>query len=60
MEMKGLSQEVKDALTAQYALYNPVELQYTVNMATLRMRQRLAQGNRKKTHGQTGTVTFSK
>jgi hypothetical protein len=53
MEMKGLPQKVRDALTAQYALYNPVQLQHTVNTAILRLRQRLAQGNRKKTLGQT-------
>jgi len=52
IEMDSLGQEVKNALKAQCALYNPVELQHTVNTAILRLRQRLAQSNRKKTQEQ--------
>jgi hypothetical protein len=51
MELGVLPDEVKAALKTQYALYNPVELQHNVNAAILRLRQRLAQGNRKKTQG---------
>jgi hypothetical protein len=47
-----LPQEYKDSLTAQYALYNPVELQHTVNQAILRLRHRLAQANRIQTQEQ--------
>jgi transposase InsO family protein len=42
-----LCQTDKDALTERYALYNPVVLQRNVNKAILRLRQRLAQANRK-------------
>jgi hypothetical protein len=45
----GLPQECKDNLKAQYALYNPVELQHNVNKAVVRLRQRLAQANRVRT-----------
>jgi hypothetical protein len=46
MESMELPQAGKDALAAQCALYNLVELQQHVNKAILRLRQRLAQGNR--------------
>jgi hypothetical protein len=46
IESTEVTQETKDALTAQIALYNPVELQHNVNKAILRLRQRLAQSNR--------------
>jgi hypothetical protein len=39
-------QKYKDALKAQRALYNPVELQRNVSKAVPRLRQRLAQSNR--------------
>jgi hypothetical protein len=52
-ESTGLPQAYRDALAAQYALYNPVELQHTVNTAVLRLRQRLAQVNRIRTQEQT-------
>ena len=43
--MKNVTE--KDALTAQCALYNPVELlQYHVSKAILRLHQRLARVNR--------------
>ena len=45
-ESAELSQEIKDALAAQRALYNPVELQHHVNKAIVRLRQRLAQASR--------------
>jgi hypothetical protein len=48
-ESEVLPREIKDALVRQYALYNPVELQHSVNKALLRLRQRLAQVNRKQT-----------
>jgi hypothetical protein len=51
IESTGLSQEIKELLVKQIALYNPVELQNNVNKAILRLRQRLAQGNRIKTYG---------
>jgi hypothetical protein len=41
-----LPHQIKDALAAQFALYNPVELQQHVNKAILRLRQWLAQANR--------------
>jgi transposase InsO family protein len=46
IESDELSQEVKDSLQSQIALYNPVELQHNVNKAILRLRRRLAQSNR--------------
>jgi hypothetical protein len=52
MESEDLPQEYKESLKAQYALYNPVELQQNVNKAILRLRQRLAQPNRKHTQEQ--------
>jgi hypothetical protein len=52
MEHTELPQECKDALTAQYALYNPVALQQNVNKTILRLRQRLAQVNRIQTQEQ--------
>jgi hypothetical protein len=42
MESGELSQERKDALATQCALYNPVQLQQNVNKVILRLRQRLA------------------
>ena len=52
LESAGLSQVCKDSLSAQCALYNPVELQHTVNKAILRLHQRLAQANRIQTQEQ--------
>jgi len=46
LESDELSQEVKNSLLTQIALYNPVELQHNVNKAILRLRRRLAQSNR--------------
>jgi len=51
MESAHSPEEVKNALSAQIALYNPVELQHNVNKAIIRLRQRLAQSNRKITKG---------
>jgi hypothetical protein len=51
IESQVLSEEIKDLLVKQIALYNPVELQHNVNKAILRLRQRLAQVNRIKTYG---------
>ena len=51
MESPQTPQKTKDALIAQIALYNPVELQHNVNKAIIRLRQRLAQSNRKITKG---------
>jgi len=45
-----LEQKIKDSLSEQIALYNPVLLQHNVNKAILRLRQRLAQANRKITY----------
>jgi len=39
-------QEIKDSLSAQIALYNPVVLQHNASKAIVRLRQRLAQSNR--------------
>jgi hypothetical protein len=39
-------QELKDSLSVQIALYNPVMLQHNANKAIIRLRQRLAQPNR--------------
>jgi hypothetical protein len=47
MESAELPQETKNSLQKQIALYNPVELQHNTNKAILRLRQRLAQANRK-------------
>jgi transposase InsO family protein len=44
-----LPMKIKDSLSAQIALYNPVELQHNVNKAILHLRQHLAQLNRKVT-----------
>jgi hypothetical protein len=41
-ENAGLSQEYKDMLKVQSALYNSLELQQNVNKTILRLRQRLA------------------
>ena len=46
LESAELPQECRVSLSAQCALYNPVELQHTVNKTILRLRQRLAQANR--------------
>ena len=53
-ENAGLPREFKDTLTNQCALYNPVEPQQNANKAILRLRQRLAQANRKQTQEQSG------
>jgi len=47
IESTEVSQQTKDSLGVQIALYNPVELQHNVNKAVTRLRQRLAQSNRK-------------
>ena len=47
IESAELSQHIKDSLSTQIALYNPVMLQHNVNKAILRLRRRLAQVNRK-------------
>jgi hypothetical protein len=47
MESTELSQKTKNSLKEKIALYNPVILQHNVNKAILRLRQRLAQANRK-------------
>jgi hypothetical protein len=52
IESSEVSQETKDSLAAQIALYNPVELQHNVNKAITRLRQRLAQSNRITTKGE--------
>ena len=52
IESSELHQDIKNSLHAQIALYNPVLLQHNVNKAILRLRQRLAQGNRIKTLAQ--------
>jgi hypothetical protein len=49
IESDQLLQDTKNSLLAQIALYNPVELQHNVNKAILRLRQHLAQLNRKVT-----------
>jgi hypothetical protein len=54
VESGKLSRECTDSLQARYALYNPVELQQNVNKAVLRLRQRLAQANRKLSQKQDG------
>ena len=46
VESTEVLRETKDTLQAHIALYNPVELQHTVNKAIIRLRQRLAQSNR--------------
>jgi transposase InsO family protein len=46
LESSETPQETIDTLSAQIALYNPVELQHNVNKAIVRLRQRLAQSNR--------------
>jgi transposase InsO family protein len=51
MESPETPENTKNALLAQIALYNPVELQHTVNKAIIRLRQRLAQSNRIITKG---------
>ena len=48
IESDELSQEIKDLLLTQIALYSPVELQHNVNKAVLCLRHRLAQPNRLK------------
>jgi hypothetical protein len=52
IESGELPQEYADFLRARYSLYNPVELQQTVNKPNLRLRQRLVQANRKPTREQ--------
>src|SRR5215471_643590 len=52
MESAQLPQDIKDSLSVQIDLYNPVELQHNVNKAVLRLRRRLAQLNRVNTSGQ--------
>jgi len=52
IESSEVTQETKDSLLAQIALYNPVELQHNVNKAITRLRQRLAQSNRIITKGE--------
>jgi hypothetical protein len=52
MECTALARERKDSLKDHCALYNPVELQHSVNKAILRLRQRLAQANRIQTQEQ--------
>jgi transposase InsO family protein len=47
LESAEVTQGTKDSLEAHIALYNPVELQHNVNKAITRLRQRLAQSNRK-------------
>jgi len=47
IESTEVSQKIKDSLGLRIALYNPVELQHNVNKAVTRLRQRLAQSNRK-------------
>jgi hypothetical protein len=49
IESNVVPQKIKDVLPKRIALYNPVELQHNVNIAILRLRQRLAQGSRIKT-----------
>jgi hypothetical protein len=51
IESPELPQGIKKNLQKQISLYNPVELQHNVNKAILRLRQRLAQPNRKTTGG---------
>jgi hypothetical protein len=50
-ESEELPRQIKDALAAQCALHNPVQLPHHVNKAILRLRQRLAQVNRIQTQG---------
>jgi hypothetical protein len=45
-ESAQLPRQIKNSLSAQAALYNPVELQHNVNKAVLRLRRRLDQLNR--------------
>ena len=52
MESTQVSQEVKNTLLVQIALYNPVELQHNVTKAVMRLGQRIAQADRKITQGQ--------
>ena len=52
MESSQTQQKTKDLLLKQIALYNPVKLQHNVNKAILRLRQRIAQMNRKITKGE--------
>jgi hypothetical protein len=47
MDSSATAKTTKDSLAAQIALYNPVVLQHNVNKAILRLRQRIAQPNRK-------------
>ena len=47
IESDELLRQTKESLLKQIALYNPVKLQHNVNIAILRLRQRLAQLNRK-------------
>jgi hypothetical protein len=47
MDSAELPQLTKDSLEKHISLYNPVELQHNVNKAIMRLRQRLAQANRK-------------
>jgi hypothetical protein len=52
IESEDLPQASKNALMAQCALYNQVELQQNVTKASLRLRHRLAQANRLQTQKQ--------
>jgi len=51
MESELTPEKTKEALLAQIALCNPVELQHNVNKAVIRLRQRLAQPNRRTAKG---------
>jgi transposase InsO family protein len=51
IESSEVPEKIKDILSAQIALYNPVELQHNVNKDILRLRQRLAQVKRIKAKG---------
>ena len=52
LKSKEVPQEIKDSLSAQIALYNPVVLQHNASKAIVRLRQRLAQPNRITANGQ--------
>ena len=61
MESAKTAQKIKDLLLQKIALYNPVELQHNVNKAIIRLRQRLAQSNRKiSPEEKLASVTFLK
>ena len=52
MESSETPEKTKELLLEQIALYNPVKLQDNVNKAIIRLRQRIAQPNRKITMGE--------